>query len=144
MVTASNAAKNQLLVYNAGGQLIQTVSTQGKGGASGNAGGIEAKGNMVAVVNFGSQSVSIFERRNNGFHMRQLVPTVSSPVSVAFGADHLYILGTTQVESHRMDGSECEFQSRWNGATAQGGWVRGPGRGGAKPAHHHGKKHHSD
>ena len=95
VVTASNATKNQLLVYNSGGQLIQTVPTQGQGGVSGNAGGIEAKGNMVAVVNFGSQSVSIFERRDNGFHMKQLVPTVSSPVSVAFGADHLYILGTT-------------------------------------------------
>jgi len=106
VVTASNAAKNQLLVYNSGGQLIQTVPTQGQGGVSGNAGGIEAKGALVAVVNFGSQSVSIFERRGNGFHMKQLVPTVSSPVSVAFGADHLYILGTTHVESHRMYGAE--------------------------------------
>jgi hypothetical protein len=106
VVTASNATKNQLLVYNTGGQLIQTVPTQGQGGVSGNSGGIEAKGNMVAVVNFGSQSVSIFERGGNGFHMKQLVPTVSSPVSVAFGAGHLYVLGTTQVESHRMDGSD--------------------------------------
>jgi hypothetical protein len=105
VVTASNTAQNQLLVYNAGGQLIQTVSTQGKGGASGNAGGIEAKDDMIAVVNFGSQSVAIFERMEDGFRMRQLVPTVSSPVSVAFGGDHLYILGTTQVESHRVDGS---------------------------------------
>jgi hypothetical protein len=37
--------------------------------------------------------------------MKQLVPTISNPVSVAFGAGHLYILGTTEVESHRMDGS---------------------------------------
>lgn len=104
VVTASNATKNQLLVYNTGGQLIQTVPTQGQGGGSGNAGGIEAKGGMVAVVNFGSQSVSIFERGGNGFHLKQLVPTVSSPVSVAFGDGHLYILGTTKVESHRIDG----------------------------------------
>ncbi len=48
VVTASNATKNQLLVYNTGGQLIQTVPTQGQGGVSGNAGGIEARGNMVA------------------------------------------------------------------------------------------------
>jgi hypothetical protein len=106
VVTASNATQNQLLVYNSGGQLIQTVSTQGQGGVSGNAGGIEKKGGLVAVVNFGSQSVSIFERGDNSFHMKQLVPTVSSPVSVAFGPSHLYILGTTQVESHRMDGSD--------------------------------------
>jgi hypothetical protein len=104
VVTASNATQNQLLVYTASGQLIQTVSTQGKGGASGNAGGIEANGNQVAVVNFGSQSVSLFERLGNTFAMTQAVPAASSPLSVAFGAGHLYILGTTTVESHRMFG----------------------------------------
>src|SRR5438034_9485838 len=62
VVTASNAAQNQLIVYNSGGQLIQTIPTQGQGGVGGNSGGIEAKGNVVAVVNFGSQSVSIFKR----------------------------------------------------------------------------------
>lgn len=105
VVTASNAAKNQLMVYDTGGKLIQTIATGGQGGVSGNAGGIEAHGDMLAVVNFGSQSVSIFERQGDGFQMRQLVPTVSSPVSVAFGAGHLYVLGTTHVESHRIDGS---------------------------------------
>lgn len=105
VVTASNAAKNQLLVYNLSGQLVQTVSTQGQGGVSGNAGGIQAKGGMVAVVNFGSQNVSILEREGNGFQMNQLVPTASSPVSVAFGNGHLYILGTTKVESHAIYGS---------------------------------------
>jgi hypothetical protein len=44
VVTASNATMNQLLVYNSGGTLIQTIPTQGQGGVSGNAGGIEAKG----------------------------------------------------------------------------------------------------
>jgi len=104
VVTASNAAQNQLLVYSSVGQLIETVPTQGQGGVSGNAGGIEVKGNLVAVVNFGSQSVSLFERGDSGFQVKQLVPAVSSPVSVAFGADHLYILGTTTVESHRFYG----------------------------------------
>jgi len=33
------------------------------------------------------------------------IATASSPVSVAFGNNHLYILGTTEVESHRMYGS---------------------------------------
>ena len=105
VVTASNATANQLLVYNTGGALIQTVPTGGQGGVSGNAGGIEAKGNLVAVVNFGSLNVSMFELGSNGFQMTQLVPTISSPVSVALGADHLYVLGTTEVESHRMFGS---------------------------------------
>jgi hypothetical protein len=107
VVTASNAAAaNQLLVYDSGGHLLHTVATQGKGGVSGNAGGIEAQGDMVAVVNYGSQTVSIFQRAGDSFEMRQTIPTASSPVSVAFGADHLYVLGTTKVESHRIDGSD--------------------------------------
>jgi hypothetical protein len=108
VVTSSNAATsataNQLLVYDSSGNLLQTVSTGGKGGVSGNAGGIEALGGTVAVVNYGSQNVSIFDRDFDGFHMQQLVAAASSPVSVAFGNGHLYILGTTKVESHPMYG----------------------------------------
>jgi hypothetical protein len=132
VVTASNATQNRLLVYDSGGHLIQTVPTQGQGGVSGNAGGIEAKGKLVAVVNFGSQSVSIFERAHAGFRMKQLVPTVSSPVSVAFGADHLYILGTTTVESHRIHGSDVRSSPdgmatllKADGSSAQVGVVQG-------------------
>lgn len=102
VVTATNATANQLLVYNTGGTLIQTVSTGGKGGVSGNAGGIAASGSEVAVVNFGSQSVSVFERSRNGLRLTETIYTASSPVSVAFGANHLYILGTKTVESHAM------------------------------------------
>jgi hypothetical protein len=109
VVTASNATTNQLLVYNSSGTLIQTVPTGGQGGVSGNAGGLEAKGNLVAVVNFGSLNVSMFELGSTGFRLTQLVPTISSPVSVAFGDDHLYILGTTQVESHRIFGSNVNL-----------------------------------
>jgi hypothetical protein len=105
VVTATNAAQNQLLVYDTSGNLVQAVSTQGQGGVSGNAGGIEAQGNLVAVVNFGSNTVAVFERQFDGFHMVQSIATRSNPVSVAFGADHLYILGTTTIESHQMDHS---------------------------------------
>ena len=108
VVTASNATANQLLVYNSGGTLIQTVPTGGQGGVSGNAGGIEARGNLIAAVNFGSLNVSLFERGSNGVQMTQLVPAIANPVSVAFGASHLYILGTTEVESHRMVGSSVD------------------------------------
>lgn len=104
VVTASNGSTNQLLVYTLNGQLVQTVPTQGAGGASGNAGGIAGQGTQVAVVNFGSQNVSILDRKNNGFQMKQLIPAASSPLSVAWGNEHLYILGTTKVESHRMNG----------------------------------------
>src|ERR1700686_3271511 len=61
VVTASNATANQLLVYSPSGKLLQTLSTQGAGGATGNAGGVQTSGGLVAVVNFGSHSVSIFQ-----------------------------------------------------------------------------------
>jgi hypothetical protein len=105
VVTASNADTNQLLVYNASGQLTQTIATQGKGGASGNSGGIAATASMVAVVNYGSQQVTIFGRHGNGFSVNQVVSTASAPLSVAFGLEHLYVLGTTKVESHRITGA---------------------------------------
>jgi hypothetical protein len=104
VVTTSNATSNQLLVYNTNAKLIQSIPTQGKGGVSGNAGGIAKDQNQLAVVNFGSNSVSLFERSGNGFSLRQVIPAASSPVSVAFGNNHLYILGTTKVESHSMFG----------------------------------------
>ncbi|HTP34098.1 MAG TPA: hypothetical protein VMJ75_18095 [Candidatus Acidoferrales bacterium] len=104
VVTASNASANQLLVYNTAGQAVQTISTQGQGGASGNAGGIAAQSGLIAVVNFGSKNVTLFQHVGNGFQVRQLIPAASSPLSVAFGHGHLYILGTTKVESHQIFG----------------------------------------
>ena len=75
VVTASNAANNQLLVYSKAGTLIQTLSTTGQGGAGGNSGGIASQGTQLAVVNFGSKSVTLFERDSEGFELRQVIPT---------------------------------------------------------------------
>ncbi len=102
IVTASNAATNELLVYNSPDKLVQTIATGGKGGASGNAGGIAAFKDLVAVVNFGSKTVSIFEHFGDSFVLKHTIPTASSPLSVAFGHDHLYVLGATTVESHQV------------------------------------------
>lgn len=105
VVTASNTDTNQLLVYSTSGSLIQTIPTQGKGGVSGNAGGIAARDGLIAVVNFGSKTVSVFQRNGNHISMGYAIPVASPPVSVAFGHGHLYILGTMQVESHPVFGS---------------------------------------
>jgi hypothetical protein len=102
VVTASNAAANQLLVYDVKGNLMHTIATGGKGGVSGNAGGIAVWKNHVAVVNFGSQTVSLFEADGNSLALTSTIIASSSPVSVAFGNDHMYILGTTKVESHAI------------------------------------------
>jgi hypothetical protein len=105
VVTASNATNNQLLVYTTAGKLVQTLPTQGQGGASGNAGGIEVDGEVVAVVNYGSNNVSLFQGGGGGLRLTQVVPTVAKPVSVAFGGSHLYVLGATEVASYWMFGA---------------------------------------
>jgi hypothetical protein len=102
VVTASNTTTNRLLAYDTGGHLLQTVATGGEGGVSGNAGGIATRGDRLALVNFGSKSVSLFRRYEEGFRLTQVISTASAPESVAFGHGHLYILGTTKVESHRV------------------------------------------
>lgn len=130
VVTASNASKNQLLVYDTTGKLLQTVSTGGQGGASGNAGAIANQGGLIAVVNFGSNSVSIFEREGNSVQMRQSIPTTTGPLSVAFGNGHLYVLGTGKVESHRIFGNNVSMSAdgtalllKGDGSAAQVGVV---------------------
>jgi hypothetical protein len=104
VVTSTNGTPNALLVYNRAGTLLQTVPTSGAGGVGGNAGGVTAVGSTVAVVNFGSKSVSLFARIGGRLQLIQTVPTVSPPVSVALDSDHIYVLGTTTVESHRRWG----------------------------------------
>ncbi len=104
IVTASNdATANELLVYDTAGRLRQRLPTQGQGGVSGNAGGIAVNDESVAVVNFGSASVTMFERDNDRLALTQVIGTASAPVSVAFGKSHLYVLGTTTIESHRIE-----------------------------------------
>jgi hypothetical protein len=58
----------------------------------------------IAVVNFGSQSVTLFKRQDGSFVLSQVIPAPSKPVSVAFGHRHLYILGATTIESHPLNG----------------------------------------
>jgi hypothetical protein len=118
IVTASNTANNQLLIYNTKGALLKRIPTEGQGGVGGNAGGIAQNHDRLAVVNFGSGTVTVFakDRERAAFHLEQLISTLSSPVSVAFGQDHLYILTATHVESHRIDRSGVHVRA--DGETA--------------------------
>ncbi len=109
-VTMTNdATKNQIKVYDAAaGVLLQTLATHGLGGVSGNARGIrQHDGDLVAVVNNGSNTVALFRRVGNGLTFDALVQTTSAPVSVDFGNDHLYVAGATTVDSFvlRHDGA---------------------------------------
>ena len=64
IVTASNTAANELLIYSATGTLLKQIATQGQGGVGGNAGGIAQNRDVLAVVNYGSRhGIGICERR---------------------------------------------------------------------------------
>src|SRR5262245_30355861 len=102
VVTMTNdPAANQIKVYDADSHaLLQTLPTQGQGGAGGNARGIkQLDGALVAVVNNGSGSVALFKRDGDELKFDRLVLTSSAPVSVDFGNDHLYVAGTATVDS---------------------------------------------
>jgi len=103
VVTASNATTNELVVLDTAGNVLRRIPTQGQGGVGGNAGGIAASRDRVAVVNHGSSNVSVFAREfgGRGFRLERVIQTLAAPVSVAFGHDHLYVLTDTGVESHR-------------------------------------------
>jgi hypothetical protein len=105
IVTASNTASNQLLVYSQTGALLRQIPTHGQGGVGGNSGGIAQNQDRLAVVNFGSGNVSVFAKsaERDNLQLERVVPAIASPVSVAFSDDHLYILTTTHVESHSID-----------------------------------------
>jgi len=107
IVTASNQSANELMFYAPSGQMINAIPTQGQGGVGGNSGGIAASHGRIAVVNFGSGNVSLFaaEGERGSYRMVQLIQALASPVSVAFGHEHLYILSTTHVESHPISRS---------------------------------------
>src|SRR5262245_6897257 len=105
VVTMTNDPKpNELKVYDADSHaLLQTLSTHGKGGVGGNARGIKQfDRSLVAVVNNGSNSVALFKRSGDSLRFDGLVTTTSAPVSVDFGNDHLYVAGTTTVDSFVM------------------------------------------
>jgi len=92
---------NQIKVYDAvTGALLQTLSTNGQGGVGGNARGVrQLDGELFAAVNAGSSTVAVFRRDGNGLKFEQLLSTTSTPVSIDFGNDHLYVAGAATVDS---------------------------------------------
>jgi hypothetical protein len=132
VVTSTNQAANALLVYDRAGSLLQTLPTSGAGGVGGNAGGVTAHDGMVAAVNFGSRSVSLFARKRGRLELSQVLSTASSPVSVALDEEHVYVLGTTTVESYRRHGQGADARAdgltalvRSDGSAAQVGVLEG-------------------
>jgi hypothetical protein len=104
-VTMTNdPASNAIRVYDAGsGALLETLSTHGNGGVGGNAGGIKQyKGEVLAAVNHGSNTVALYRREGTRLMFEKLVTTTSAPVSVDFGNGHMYVAGATTVDSFML------------------------------------------
>src|SRR5262249_6300786 len=103
-LTITNGTTNFLAVINTRTKETNFVPTGGAGGAGGNAGGVAVDGGLAAAVNFGSSNVTIFIRRGNAMEPTQVIKTASAPVSVAFGHNHLVVLGLTTAESFAVYG----------------------------------------
>jgi hypothetical protein len=83
--------------------LTGMLSTQGKGGAGGNAGILQFRGDSGAVANYGSNSVSELVRSDDLFSVAAtigLAPGCVHPDSVALTGDHLFVVGANCAESH--------------------------------------------
>jgi hypothetical protein len=83
--------------------LLSMLPTQGKGGASGNAGILQFKNDLGAVANYGSNSVSQIVRRDDFFSVAgtiNLAPNCVKPDSVALTKAHLFVVGANCAESH--------------------------------------------
>ena len=104
-VTMTNdPVENRIDVYDADTHaLLQTLSTEGKGGAGGNARGVKQYGGeLIAAVNNGSNTVAVFRRDGDTVKFEKVVPTTSAPLSVDFGNDHMYVAGATTVDSFAL------------------------------------------
>ena len=81
----------------------QSVPTGTKGGASGNAGILQFHGNLGAVANFGSNSVTQLLRRGDFIGTGRNIALASDcagPDSVALTREELYIVSANCAESH--------------------------------------------
>lgn len=109
LTSTNDPGANQVLVYQleTGAapalSLVQTLPTGGRGGASGNAGILQMQGDLGAVANYGSGSVSELLREGDFIQVRgqvRLAAGCSKPDSVALTDGQLFVAGAACLESH--------------------------------------------
>jgi len=130
VVTMTNDQNaNQIKVYDAETHaLLQTLPTNGKGGAGGNARGVKRYGGaLVAAVNNGSGTVALFRRDGDALRFDRIIQTTSAPLSVDFGNDHLYVAGATTVDSFVLRENTVEWLDGTTNLTLAGGGAPQPG-----------------
>ena len=108
VMTSTNATANEVLVYQLiPGQtqmpLVQTLLTEGAGGAGGNAGILQFRDGMGAVANFASNTVSQLLRNEYSISVGKIIKLAAGciqPDSVALTSEHLFVVGANCAESH--------------------------------------------
>ncbi len=109
LTSTNDPSANQVVVFkldSAGTpslSLVDMLPTQGKGGASGNAGILQFKDDRGAVGNYGSNSVSRIVRRDDFISIEGTIgmaPNCVKPDSVALTKDQLFVVGANCAESH--------------------------------------------
>lgn len=109
LTSTNNPAHNAVAVFKLDTQgsrsltATQLVPLGAKGGASGNAGILQFQGNLGAVANFGSNSVTQLVRRGDFIGAGRTLALASDctgPDSVALTRDELYVVSTDCAESH--------------------------------------------
>lgn len=119
VTSTNNATANNVVVFrlDASGapslSYVTSLATGGAGGAGGNAGLVQFHGDLGAVANHNSNSVTQLVREGDFVYVGKsigLAPGCTGPVSVALKHEHLYAVGANCVEAHdwpsgRLDGA---------------------------------------
>lgn len=116
LTSTNDPSANKVLVFkfspgSAALPLVNTLSTGGVGGASGNAGILQFRGDSGAVANYGSNTVSRLVRAGNAFGIAgriALAPDCTMPDSVAITDSELYVVGANCAESHTWPSGRIE------------------------------------
>jgi hypothetical protein len=110
VLTSTNGTANDVVVFKLETSgtpslsLVNMLPTGGAGGFSGaGAGALQFSGDLGAVVNFGSNSVSQLQRMGNSIVVARtvtLAPNCVKPVSTALRANQMFVVGSNCAESH--------------------------------------------
>jgi len=110
VVTSTNdATANHVVVFklNTAGTpslaMEAMLPTGGEGGAGGNAGAVQFSGNLGAVANYASNTVTQLTRSGDSIWVSgtiKLDPGCTNPVSVAIAGNDLYVAGANCAEGH--------------------------------------------
>jgi len=115
--STNNPAGNEVVVFKLDRSgapsltFVSALATGGNGGASGNAGILQFRGELGAVGNFGSNTVSQLVRNGDSISLGQTITLAQGcthPDSVALTSHHLFVVGANCAESHNWPSGDLD------------------------------------